>query len=144
MQKIILISAMLILSISLIASCGGNANTALEDTKWLLRSYGEQGNPKTLIEGTEITAMFDSTEGRINGSAGCNTYFARYEVDGNKLSIPELAYTEMACLSPEGIMEQEQLFLSILRNALSFEADDTTLTIFSSGGHELYFTTATR
>jgi len=116
----------------------------LEDTKWFLRSYGEQDNLETIIEGTEITATFNSAKGEASGSAGCNTYFARYEVKGSELTIFEMAYTEMACLSPEGVMQQEQEFLSILASAQSFQADDTTLTIFCSGSQQLYFTTATR
>jgi heat shock protein HslJ len=45
----------------------------------------------------------------------------------------------MSCLSPEGIMEQEQEFISNLANVLSFEANDTTLTIFCSDRQILYF-----
>lgn len=116
----------------------------LEDTEWFLRSYGEQDNLVTIIEGTEITATFNSAKGEISGSAGCNTYFARYEIKDNTLAILEMAYTEMACLLPEGIMQQEQYFLSVLANAQSFESDDTTLTIFCSGEQQLYFTTAIR
>jgi len=116
----------------------------IEDTKWFLRSFGEQNNLKTLIAGTEITATFDSAKGEISGSAGCNTYFARYEITDNRLTILEMAYTEMACLSPEGVMQQEQGFLSMLANAQSFQSDDTTLTVFCSDGQQLYFTTATR
>ena len=119
-------------------------NSTLEDTKWFLRSYGEQNNLQTLIEDTGITATFDSAKGEVSGSAGCNTYFARYGVQGNKLSIFEMAWTEMACISPEGVMEQEQEYLTILANAQSFQADDTTLMILCSGGQQLYFTTATR
>jgi heat shock protein HslJ len=120
------------------------SDSILEDTRWFLRSHGEQGNLEAIIEGTEITATFNSAEGEVSGSAGCNTYFAKYEVDGDKLTILEMAFTEMACLSPEGIMEQEQVFLSILTGARSLQANDTTLTIFCSGSHQLYFTTATR
>jgi heat shock protein HslJ len=137
-------SIMLILSFSLIISCGGKVNTTLEDTKWYLRSYGEQGNLITVIEGTEITATFDSIKSRVDGSAGCNAYGAEYEAGDGSLSISDIASTDGECVSPEGIMEQEQEFLSILANAQSFEADYTTLTIFCSGGQQLYFTTATR
>ena len=119
-------------------------SSTLEDTKWFLRSYGEQNSLKAVIEGTEITATFNSNQGKVSGSAGCNTYFARYEVRGWELEIFELAYTEMACITPEGIMEQEQEFLSLLANAQSFEADDTTLTILCASGQQLYFTTAVR
>ncbi|MCK5577067.1 MAG: META domain-containing protein [Dehalococcoidales bacterium] len=128
-----------------LAACGApGSDSMLEDTKWFLRSYGEQGSLEAIIEGTEITATFHSAKGEVSGSAGCNTYFARYEIDGSKLSILEMAFTEMACVSPEGVMEQEQVFLSILTGARSFQADDTTLTIFCSGAHQLYFTTAIR
>jgi len=119
-------------------------NPMLEDTKWFLRSYGEQGNLKDIIEGTEITATFNSSEGQVGGSAGCNIYGGRYQIIGSTLSISEIYFTEMACMSPEGVMEQEQEFLSMLSNAQSFQADDTTLTIFCSVGQQLYFTTATR
>ena len=107
-------------------------------------SYGEQNNSQAIIEDTEITVTFNSAKGEVSGTAGCNTYFARYEVKGNKLSIFEMAFTEMACVSPEGVMEQEQEFLSLLASAQTFQADDTTLTIFCSVERTLYFTTATR
>ncbi len=118
-------------------------NALLEDTKWFLRSYGEQGNLQDIIEGTEITATFYSSEGQVGGSAGCNIYGGRYQIGANMLSISDVYSTEMACLSPEGVMIQEQEFLTILASAQSFQVDDTTLTIFCSGGQQLYFTTAT-
>ena len=116
----------------------------IEDTKWFLRSYGKQDNLETIIEGTEITATFDSAKDEISGSTGCNTYFARYEVKDNTLTILDTEMEWLNCLLPEGEMQQEQEFLSMLANAQSFDSDDTTLTIFCSGGQQLYFTTATR
>ena len=119
-------------------------NSSLEDVKWFLESYGEQNNMITVIEGSEITATFDSTQSEVGGSAGCNTYFAGYEVSGNELAIFEMVYTEMACISPEGIMDQEQEYLSLLANAQSFGIDGATLIISCSGGQQLYFTTANK
>jgi heat shock protein HslJ len=143
MKKILITVMLSVLIVTGISACSA-PNSTLEDTKWFLRSYGEQNNLQALIEDTDITATFNSAKGGVSGSAGCNTYFARYKVQGNKLAIFEMAFTEMACLSPEGVMEQEQEFLAILANTQSFQADDTTLTIFCSGGQQLYFTTATR
>ena len=143
-MKKLLITVILFISIvaGFVACSATNSGTILGDTKWFLRSYGEQSHLISIIEGTEITATFNSAEGRISGSSGCNTYFAEYEAEDSRLSIFEMAYTEMACLSPEGVMEQEQEYLYILANARSFQANDTTLTIFCSGGLQLYFTTA--
>ena len=143
MKKIIIAGILLVFTVIGLAACS-TSNSMLNDEEWFLRSYGYQNDLQVIIEDTEITATFNSAEGEVSGSAGCNTYFARYEVGDNELAIFEMAYTEMACVSPEGVMEQEQEFLTILTGAHSFQADDTTLTIFCSGGRQLYFTTATR
>jgi heat shock protein HslJ len=143
-MKKILTSVMLsVLIVIGIAGCNAQ-NSTLEDAEWFLRSYGEQNNLQAVIEDTEITATFNSATGEVSGSAGCNHYFAGYEVRGSTLSISGMGWTEMACISPEGVMEQEQEFLTILAGAQSFQVDDTTLTIFCSGGQQLYFTTAAR
>jgi len=119
-------------------------NALIEDINWFLRSYGEQNSLKEIIEGSEITAWFDSEKSQVSGSTGCNIYGGSYQIVGNLLSFSEIYFTEMACILPEGIMQQEQEFLTLLSSAQSYQADDTTLTIFCSSGQELYFTTATR
>ena len=103
---------------------------SLEDTKWVLQSYGEPGNLKDVLTDTEITAEFVSSEGTVKGSAGCNSYFGSYEIDGSKLSIPgPIGATEMYCAAPEGVMEQEQDYLAVLQLAESYEIDDDELRI---------------
>lgn len=118
------------------------SDSRLTDNKWFLSSYGEQTNQITLLTGTAITATFDKDKSEIRGSSGCNTYFASYEVKGSKLSIIQIAHTEMGCISPEGVMEQEQDFLALLASAESFKVDDTTLTITCSSDRQLFFTGA--
>ena len=143
MNKIIFGVTLLLFAFISFSACS-TSGSMLNNTEWFLRSYGEQNDLETIINGTEITATFDNVEDKLSGSAGCNTYFAQYETNGNELLISELAYTEMACISPEGVMEQEQEFLSLLGKAQSFEVDGTTLTIFCSNEQQLYFTTAAR
>ena len=138
-MKIILISLCIVCTILTVVACG-TSGSALDQNKWSLNSYGEQNNPEQVLDGTEITATFDKGKGEVSGSSGCNTYFASYEIDGNNLSISNLAWTERACLSPVGIMEQEQDFISLLADSESFQVDDTSLTISRSNGRQLYFT----
>jgi len=109
-----------------------------EDTKWKLESYGEVGNLQAVVEGSQITATFDSAEGRVHGSAGCNTYFGRYQVSGIELSILETANTEMYCMEPEGVMDQEQQYLKLLQAAESYQIQDGKLQI-NSGNQVLVF-----
>ena len=137
MKKLIL-TAWLICVILVVAACTSSISV-LEGNKWMLSSYGEVDNSKSVLADTEITAKFEKAKGEVSGSGGCNTYFAAYEINGDTLSISELAWTEMACLSPAGVMEQEQEFLSLLVQAESFQADETSLTITCSDGKRLYF-----
>ena len=128
---------LVLLTIGLIACKGGAV--AFEDKEWVLESYGEPGNMQPVIEGTEITANFDSAKHEVRGSASCNSYFGDYQVNNNQLSIPALAYTEMACLEPEGVMDQEQQYLQLLRLADSYEMEDNGFHIICSDGTVLVF-----
>ena len=135
-----------LLLVSLIVAIGITAceseTTAIENTKWELSRYGmQETNLQAVIEGTEITASFNSKDNQVTGSAGCNTYFGNYEINKKQLSVSMLAWTEMACLEPEGVMEQEQQYLSILRSAESYTIEDSELRILCSDGWVLIFNT---
>ena len=91
-----------------------------------------------MLEGTEITALFDSATGQISGSAGANNYSGAYQISKNKLSIQEIAHTEMYRLDPEGVMEQEDYYLKTLQAAESYEISVGKLQI-TSGNQVLIF-----
>ena len=122
-------------------SQNGNKNqeAKLENKKWVLQSYGEPEGLKDIIAGTEITAEFVSSEGTVKGSAGCNSYFGSYELEGSQLSIAgPIAVTEMYCAEPEGVMEQEQEYLAVLQLAESYEIKGNELWI-NCGSQVLVF-----
>ena len=110
--------------------------TTLENTMWVLESYGEQGDLQDVLEGSEITAVFAGAGGQVSGSAGCNSYFASYEIETNELSISDIGSTRKFC---EGFMEQEGQYLAILADAESFQIQDSQLQIFSSGNQVLIY-----
>lgn len=135
-----------ILTAYILTACdviGGDTNpsdsAALESKTWVLISYGEVGGLQAVLAGAEITAIFIPGEAVVRGSSGCNHYFGDYEVARSKLSVSNIAYTEMACLTPEGVMEQEQLFLSMLAAVESFQVQEKQLTIFSADDRILKF-----
>lgn len=134
------ILVMLLLS-SMIGLASCNYRSSIEDTDWVLQSYGEFGNLKDVLTDTEITAEFVSSEGTVEGSAGCNSYSGSYEVKDSQLSIPgPIAATEMYCMEPEGVMEQERQYLEILQAAKSYSVEDGELQI-NCGGQVLVYTT---
>jgi heat shock protein HslJ len=127
----------LLSSIFGLAACG-SAEPILEDTTWVLESYGERGNLQAVLEDTEINALFDSAKGTVAGSAGCNSYFAGYEINKNELTIkPPIGSTMMAC--PEPVMKQEQQFFSLLETAETFQIKNGELTVSCSGNQILFF-----
>ncbi|HEY95575.1 MAG TPA: META domain-containing protein [Dehalococcoidia bacterium] len=131
----IVVTAVLILTFT---GCSDATSNKLEDTKWVLVSYGDRDNPKDVIEGTEITATFNSADDRVTGSAGCNNYFGSYETkDG--LSLGMLANTEMWCGEPEGRMDQETGYLKILQASKSYTVKGSRLTI-DCGDNVLIYT----
>ncbi len=124
-----------ILMLSLTACGGGNSapDDPLNGTSWELMAY-RKTKP---IPGTTLTAMFE--DGQVSGSAGCNSYSGSYQVNGDKITVGPTAITEMACMEPEGAMEQEMTFMELLTNAQTFQLTDEQMQIFRADGEALTF-----
>jgi heat shock protein HslJ len=92
----------------------------------LLSSTNGNDNLVPLPPEGRITAVFGN-DSRVSGNAGCNDYFGEYMVEGGLISIGPLASTEKYCLSPEGVMEREQVYLSLLQTSTRFNVDGDEL-----------------
>ncbi|MFC2035398.1 protease inhibitor I42 family protein [Chloroflexota bacterium] len=114
---------------------------SLENTVWLLESFGEKGSAQDVIQGSRTTLELQSADNNITGYGGCNSYFGGYKTDMSNLTIePPIASTEMACPEPEGILDQERQYLTILLTAQSYQIQDETLQI-NCDSHVLIYTT---
>jgi heat shock protein HslJ len=108
--------------------------TRLVGTEWQLTGYNNgKGGFSSALAGTTITALF-AEDGRMTGSAGCNTYTAAYQASGSSISIGPEATTRMMCAQPEGIMEQETAYLAALQRASSFRIEGTGLELADAQG----------
>ena len=134
-----LVLAVVILGLSACSSSNDSGTRTLETTLWEFLSYAEQGNVQPILTGTTITAVFDRNVGNVYGSAGCNQYSGGFQAENDTLSVSQLAVTDMFCDSPEGVMEQEQRYLTALEAAERFEAMGTQLQILSSNERILLF-----
>lgn len=105
----------------------------LNDTSWQLNAY-RKARP---IEGSTITISFN--DGEVRGTSGCNLYGGSYQTDGKRVAFSELHATLMACPEPEGLMEQEEMFLQFLGDVQRFEMADGQLQIFCSDHKALTF-----
>lgn len=88
---------------------------------------------RSLDAGTSITAELKA-DGSISGSAGCNSYRGTYSVSGSTLKISGVASTRMHCATPNGVMAQEQSFLSGLEQVAAYKLTGRGLTLLTSTG----------
>jgi heat shock protein HslJ len=129
----VLAGAMILIPFLLFAGCTGQApGPRLEGTGWTLTGYLLNGTVVPAIPGTTITMDF-GTEGKIGGSAGCNHYFASYEVKGTGITIGQAGSTMMYCSNP-GVMDQESTYLALLSRAKTISVEGEHLTLSDEKG----------
>ncbi|HLC03868.1 MAG TPA: META domain-containing protein [Anaerolineales bacterium] len=119
-----------------LAGCSivGNARPdPLDGTSWLLVSV-DGGEP---LAGIEVTAVFEG--GSVRGSSGCNSFGASYEIHGDNIEIREIQSTLMACIAPDGAMDQEQAFVARLSSYETYRIANGQLRLLSSGRDLLVF-----
>lgn len=114
------------------AAPAGKTSQTLEGPVWKLQSYTNvQGQTAQALPNVEVTAEFKA--GRVNGTAGCNTYFAGYKTEGNKLTISAAGSTMRAC--PElAVMAQEAQYLQLLGKSATYQITGDTLAISDANG----------
>ena len=119
----------------LASACGilPGSNNELDGTKWELL-YIRKSTP---LGGSMITIEFE--DGEVHGRSGCNSYFGEYTVKGNEISFGMLAATEMACMEPEGIMQQEQEYLTFLSEVVTWSVEGEQLILKQEVQDQLTF-----
>ena len=138
-MKDLMIALVLFAAAAFLAACapgniippppGEEVTLTLEGTSWVLVEM----NGALPVENTQITLNFN--EEALGGNAGCNSYGGSYIAGpGGELGIGEVFRTLMACLEPDGVMEQEDEYLSTLERAGSYIIDNDTLIIMDSAG----------
>jgi heat shock protein HslJ len=120
-----------LVAIAVLAACGGSGATALRDTAWELESL--TGND--LLPGTTITLEFSGDQ--VSGSAGCNQYGGNYQAGESSLSVGDVFSTEMGCLEPEGILDQETAYLATLMTAARYQIVGNRLEILDEAGTQI-------
>lgn len=109
----------------------------LTSSRWILQTYGTAGSGlKSPLRGTEITARF-GTDGSLSGSSGCNNYNGGFMAFDQTLRINSLSSTQVLCATPEGVMEQEGTFLSLMKQASKMAISAGQLEVFDSNENRI-------
>lgn len=117
----------------LLTACGALGGPSeptpdLDGTDWaLIRMDGREP-----LRGSHVSLRFG--EDQLGGVAGCNAYGGVYEANPRgSLAVGDIFSTEMACLQPEGVLDQEAAYLRLLGNAAAYRVQDDHLIIDSEG-----------
>lgn len=96
-----------------VKGCGGRAlpPESLADTQWKIVSLDQ-----TTIAAGGKAAELRFADGKVSGSAGCNSLSGSYTVSGSAITFGPIAGTRMMCLDPQ--MVQETKLLSILKGTV--------------------------
>jgi heat shock protein HslJ len=132
MTSITLVLAVLMTACAAVAQDPPPAqSSSLAGSEWVLVSL----NGNALIEGKAITLRFG--DAAIEGSGGCNTYGGNYTASEDSLTLSDVYATEMACLEPAGIMQQEQAYLKALNAAARYRVAGERLEVYDEAGTQI-------
>ncbi len=106
----------------------------LSGSSWEVIAYNNGKQAVTsVLAGSSITANFGA-DGILSGNGGCNKYNGTYTVTAKQIKIGPLASTRMACADPEGVMDQEALYLAALETADTYKVEGTQLELRTKDG----------
>lgn len=101
----------------------------LAGNSWRVTGYNNGRHAVTsVLTGTQLTLVFGE-DGRVTGSAGCNTYFAPYRQSDESISIGMPVSTRRVCAQPQGVMAQEAAFFAAIASAATLQKDADRLTL---------------
>jgi heat shock protein HslJ len=106
-----------------------------EGTTWELKFIYDGKRWQPVIPGTTVTAQFEGDQ--MSGSAGCNNYNAAVAIEGDTMTIGDAASTRKACTDPEGVMDQETTFLSMLPSVAGYTAAGHALALLDADGQAI-------
>ena len=121
---------------AILVACGGSSSNSLAGTQWQMQDFANPANTTgmtTVLSGAITTIEFGKDD-NVSGTGGCNDYTGTYTVDGDALTFGPLASTMKACGEPEGVMEQETVFMSLMQAATGYKLDGGQLHILNEKG----------
>ena len=109
-------------------------SVVLSGTSWRVTNINNGKQAVTsLVKDSKLTSVF-SADGKLSGSAGCNNYNASYKVAEKTPRIGTIVATRKMCAKPEGVMEQETLFLKALATVATYQLDGKRLELRTADG----------
>jgi len=132
MRQKIFSFGIVLLFLILVVGCTSQNVPNFEGTSWKMDTYlSNIGHLVSPVSSTNLTLEFK--DGRISGSSGCNSFFAKYTVEKNSMSFGLIGATKMYCSNP-GVMEQEQTYFMRLESVETYKIEGGKLKLIDGNG----------
>ena len=134
MNTIKMVTKLSLLGVILVSGCIGGSEQVreLEGSVWNLVEI----DGMAILPDSGVSLKF--ADGQASGSAGCNSYSGEYKVGtGGSIEFGMMAWTLMACMEPEGLMEQETAYMRALGEVVIFNLSGEELTMQNESGSVL-------
>lgn len=122
MKNRILLSFVFILAFA--SGCATANQPKVTGSSWILTTYNDQQS----ITDHQPILKFETDQ--VSVTTGCNHYGGNFQIDEDSIHFEGIFNTEMACLEPEGLMEQERIYLDLLRRVDQYELEGESLTFY--------------
>ena len=106
----------------------------LANKEWKLE-FLKQDGVEVGIESQIPTIKFE-TDGKVNGTGGCNNFFGAFTIDGRTIKISDIGSTRKFC---EGDMDLETTYLKGLGIELRALFNEGRLFLTGDGGNQMIF-----
>ncbi|HUG08259.1 MAG TPA: META domain-containing protein [Acidimicrobiia bacterium] len=118
----------------LATACLGSDFADSVEGSWQMTSGTVHGEEIPVLDSHPITIHFEGDQ--VGGTAACNSYGGTFSMSGSRITVSNLAMTEMACF-PEEVMRAEALFTETITRVGNVALDEA-LTL-SGDGVEMVF-----
>jgi heat shock protein HslJ len=113
-----------LLGAGIVCGCDGGTTASSLRAQLTGRSFvSESVEGWQLVTGTQVSVSFDSTG--VNAQAGCNSFFATGEIEGDTLRVSMLGSTTLGCPAP--LEAQDEWLAAFLVAGPTLEFDDPRL-----------------
>ena len=103
---------------------------SIEGMTWLLTGQMVDGAMVEIPGPVNVSLLME--DGQAGGSAGCNSYFGSYEMDGFEVTFGDIGSTLMACLP--AVMDIEQAYLANLGNVVAYQSGGIQMAFLNADG----------
>jgi heat shock protein HslJ len=111
----------------------------LAGIRWKVTNFNNNRQAVVGVIGeSSITMSFK--DGKVSGSAGCNTFHGTYATEGSQIKLDPLATTRRACDEP--LATQEREFLAALASAVTWSIDGNVLDMHRADGERAIWAVA--